>query len=152
MPPTEIFMIGELSDRTARSVHAIRWYEAQGLMPGVQRNEGGRRLYNERHVDWLLLMERLRRTGMSIAQMRAYTALVKQGKGTLAQRRDMLAAHRAKVLATIAEWTEALALLDTKLDYYGEWVATGQRPRNTPEMAAQTERLKALRARRRRTP
>jgi DNA-binding transcriptional MerR regulator len=152
MPPTEIFMIGELAERTARSVHAIRWYEAQGLMPGVQRNGGGRRLYNERHVDWLLLMERLRRTGMSIAQMRAYTALVKQGKGTLAQRRDMLAAHRARVLATIGEWTEALALLDTKLDYYGEWVTTGQRPRNTPEMAAQTERLKALQARRRRTP
>jgi DNA-binding transcriptional MerR regulator len=156
MPPTEIFMIGELADRTARSVHAIRWYETQGLMPGVQRNGGGRRLYNERHVDWLLLMERLRRTGMSIAQMRAYTALVKQGKLTLAQRRDMLAAHRARVLATIEEWNEALALLDHKLDYYGEWVATGQRPRQAPEhppQAARQATIKAARqARRRRTP
>jgi len=156
MPPTELFMIGELADRTARSVHAIRWYEAQGLMPGVQRNGGGRRLYNERHVDWLLLMERLRRTGMSIAQMRAYTALVRQGRATLAQRRDMLAAHRERVLRTIEEWSEALQLLDQKLDFYGEWVATGQRPRQAPELASQASRLAAIKAarpsRRRRTP
>ena len=49
----EVFMIGELASRTARSRHAIRWYETQGLMPGVQRNGSGRRVYNERHVDWL---------------------------------------------------------------------------------------------------
>ena len=55
-------------------------YEAQGLVPGVARDAGGRRLYTEQHVGWLLLMDRLRRTGMSIAQMRQYTALVKQGK------------------------------------------------------------------------
>ncbi|HEX3141807.1 MAG TPA: MerR family transcriptional regulator [Rhizobacter sp.] len=128
----EAFMIGELSSRTARSVHAIRWYETQGLMPGVQRNGSGRRVYNERHVDWLLLMERLRRTGMSIAEMRRYTALVKQGHATLGARRDLLAAHRARVLATIEEWGQALTLLDSKLDFYGEWLASGRRPAIAP--------------------
>lgn len=120
--------IGELSRRTARSVHAIRWYEAQGLMPGVQRDGGGRRLYHDEHVAWLDLMERLRQTGMSIAEMRRYTALVKQGKATLAARREMLATHRERVLQTIEEWQAALALLDSKLDFYGDWLASGQRP------------------------
>jgi DNA-binding transcriptional MerR regulator len=128
----EVFMIGELASRTARSVHAIRWYETQGLMPGVQRNSGGRRLYTEQHVDWLLLMERLRRTGMTIAEMREYTALVKQGKSTLAQRRDMLAAHRLRVLRTIDEWKQALVLIDSKVDFYGEWLASGHRPQRLP--------------------
>jgi DNA-binding transcriptional MerR regulator len=134
----EAFMIGELASRTARTVHAIRWYETQGLMPGVQRNGGGRRVYNEQHVDWLLLMERLRRTGMSIAEMRRYTALVMQGKATLSQRRDMLAAHRARVLGTIEEWSEALTLLDSKLDFYGEWLASGHRPKTAPNARAKT--------------
>ena len=31
--------IGELAARTGRTVHAIRWYEAQGLVPG-EPNEG----------------------------------------------------------------------------------------------------------------
>lgn len=126
------FHIGELASRTGRSVHAIRWYEAQGLIPGVQRDGGGRRVYSERHQGWLELMERLRRTGMSIAAMRQYTTLVRQGSATLRQRRELLAAHRARVEQTIAEWTEALQLLDGKLDFYGEWLSSGQRPARDP--------------------
>jgi DNA-binding transcriptional MerR regulator len=122
------FHIGELATRTGRTVHAIRWYEAQGLVPGVARDEGGRRLYGELHVGWLDLMDRLRRTGMSIAEMQEYTALALQGKTTLPQRRDLLAAHRARVTETIAEWRRALSLVDRKIDFYDEWMQTGHRP------------------------
>jgi DNA-binding transcriptional MerR regulator len=125
--------IGELSARSGRTIHAIRWYETQGLIPGVVRDDGGRRVYNELHVDWLDLMDRLRRTGMTIAEMRAYTALVKQGRGTLKQRQDMLYAHRTRVLETISEWTQALKLIDSKIDFYGEWLTTGHRPKRFPE-------------------
>jgi DNA-binding transcriptional MerR regulator len=74
----ETYRIGELAARTGRSVHAIRWYEAQGLIPGVARDRGGRRVYGEPHLGWLELMDRLRRTGMTIAQMRQYTSLVRR--------------------------------------------------------------------------
>lgn len=132
--PSQSFRIGELSARTGRSVHAIRWYESLGLMPGVVRDGGGRRVYEEGHVGWLELMYRLRRTGMSIAQMRQYTALVRQGRATLKQRQEMLRAHRARVEATIADWTEALQLLDDKIDFYGEWLASGHRPPALPRI------------------
>ena len=125
--------IGELAARSGRTIHAIRWYEAQGLIPGVERDLGGRRVYSEQHVNWLDLMDRLRRTGMSIAEMRAYTALVKQGRGTLKQRQEMLYGHRTRVLETISEWTLALKLIDSKIDYYGEWLTTGHRPKRLPE-------------------
>jgi DNA-binding transcriptional MerR regulator len=120
--------IGEVATRTGRSVHAIRWYEAQGLVPGVERDGGGRRVYTEHHVGWLEFMDRLRGTGMSVAQMRAYTALVKKGSGALDERRTLLRAHQARVLENIARWTEALTLIDAKLEFYDEWVAKGARP------------------------
>ena len=91
-------------------MHAIRWYEAQGLIP----------------------MDRLRRTGMSIADMRRYTQLVKQGQATLRERRRFLEAHRARVEATISEWSSALRLIDEKIDFYGEWLSTGRRPGAVP--------------------
>jgi DNA-binding transcriptional MerR regulator len=123
------FRIGELAARTGRSIHAIRWYEAQGLIPGVARDAGGRRVYNDLHLSWLALMDRLRRTGMSISQMRQYTALVKQGNRTLRLRQKLLEQHRAHVAQTIAEWTQSLELIDRKIDFYGEWLATGKRPK-----------------------
>jgi len=73
-------------------------------------------------------MDRLRRTGMSIAEMREYTALVKQGSSTLAKRQALLSAHREQVRGMIAEWQLALRLLDSKIDFYDEWVASGKRP------------------------
>lgn len=128
MRMTKTMHIGELASRTKRSIHTIRWYEAQGLLPGVTRDGGGRRIFLEDHVGWLDLMDKLRQTGMSIAEMRQYTALVKQGRATLSERRDMLRAHREQVQQEIAEWKRALKLLDSKIDYYGIWQETGKRP------------------------
>lgn len=121
--------IGELSRRTGRSVHAIRWYEAQGLIPGVRRDNGGRRVYDELHVGWLDLIDRLRHTGMSIAAMREYVALVRRGDSTLRERQEILSSHRTRVMENIAELKAALRLIDDKIDFYGEWLATGRRPK-----------------------
>ena len=70
--------IGELAERTGRSPDTIRWYERQGLLPTVPR-QGVQRVYSNRHVEWLELMERLRRSGMSVADLRAYTASAQRG-------------------------------------------------------------------------
>jgi DNA-binding transcriptional MerR regulator len=127
--------IGEVARRTGRSIHTIRWYEAQGLIPDVVRDRGGRRVYSEYHIGWLDLMERLRCTGMSITQMRQYTGLVKQGDaGALAQRRALLGEHQARVRDNIARWTEALALIDAKVEFYDEWMAGGTRPAVDPHL------------------
>jgi DNA-binding transcriptional MerR regulator len=129
--------IGELAARTGRSVHAIRWYEAQGLIPGVVRDAAGRRVYRERHLGWLELIDRLRMTGMSIAQMREYAGLVGQGRSTLKMQHVLLLAHRQRVEEQIAEWTSALKMLDRKIELLDEWIRTGKRPEsNAGEHAA----------------
>lgn len=124
--------IGDVATRTGRSVHTIRWYEAQGLIPGVTRDRGGRRIYRDFHVGWLDLMDRLRCTGMSVSQMREYTALAEQGAVTLKQRHALLSAHRRRVQEMIDRWSAALALVEAKVEFYDEWIANGERPAVTP--------------------
>jgi DNA-binding transcriptional MerR regulator len=126
--PAPFIQIGALAARTGRSVHTIRWYESQGLIPGVSRDASGRRFYTEAHIEWLNLMLRLRETGMSIAEMRRYTALVRSGESTLAERQAMLLAHREHVTATIQAWQAAVTMLDGKIDLYEQWQRTGKRP------------------------
>jgi DNA-binding transcriptional MerR regulator len=143
--------IGELAARSGRSAHAIRWYEAQGLIPGITRDAAGRRLFSPRHVEWLALVERLRNTGMSIAGIRAYTQLVIQGSASLARQRGMLAAHRETVAATIEAWQASLELIDAKLDFYSRWIDTGERPESEAvsrkhAAASQAKKGKSLRA------
>lgn len=132
--------IGDIARRSGRSVHTIRWYEAQGLMPGVSRDRGGRRVYSDDHIGWLDLMDRLRCTGMSIKQLREYTNLVKEGSATLRKRRALLADHQLRVQAMIAKWTEALALVDAKIEFYDEWVTKGSRPAVSAQQRARAKR------------
>ncbi len=67
-PPPATLRIGALAKHTGRSGHTIRWYEAQGLMPGLRRDVAGRRRYSAEHIGWLDLMARLRATRKSITE------------------------------------------------------------------------------------
>lgn len=118
MGVTAAFRIGELAKRSGRSVHAIRWYEAQGLMPKVDRDGGGRRIYTQWHADWLQFLGRLKSTGMSIKDMQRYAALISLGDAGLAEQEDLLRAHRETVRTQMEELETACTLIDRKLKHY----------------------------------
>src|SRR5687768_16727409 len=120
--------IGKLARLTGRSVHTIRWYEAQRLIPGVRRDPQGRRVYNEQHVEWLALLDRLRRSGMSIKGLREYASMVRKGAASLRERQQMLRAHRRLIEERIAELTQARAVVDAKIEFYAKWLSTGAQP------------------------
>lgn len=125
---TARFHIGRLARETGRSVHTIRWYEAQGLMPGVTRDPGGRRVYITQHIGWLLFLDRLRYAGMTVREMRRYASLAAQGKKTIRQRLALLEAHHARTVAHIAELEDALRFVERKQAYYLKWLAEDRRP------------------------
>lgn len=120
--PSAHLRIGELARLSGRSVYTIRWYEAQGLMPGAARDAGGRRVFSQAHVDWLELMARLRDSGMSIRQMQAYARQVRAGKATLAARQALLREHRGRVEQQLDRLRQALALIDRKVALYDKWI------------------------------
>lgn len=122
------FHIGRLARETGRSVHTIRWYEKQGLMPGVTRDGGGRRVYITQHIGWLLFLDRLRYAGMTVREMRRYASLAAQGKKTIRQRLELLDAHHARTAAHIAELQAALRFVERKQAYYLKWLTDDRRP------------------------
>ena len=125
-PAAPTLRIGELSRLSGRSVHTIRWYESQNLMPGAARDAGGQRRFSQDHVAWLGLIDRLRASGMSVRDMQAYARLVRQGKPALAECRHMLQQHREKVRQRALELEAALALVDTKIALYDKWIARAE--------------------------
>lgn len=132
--------IGELAQRTGRSVHTIRWYEQQGLLPTVPRL-GAHRIYSNRHVEWLELMERLRSSGMSVADLRRYTQLAQRGAAHLPEVHALLVAHRQQLQEKMAELARAERLIDEKIALYARWIESGEVPvRNG---AAGTRRIRS---------
>lgn len=127
---SEYLRISELAQRTGKSIHALRYYESIGLMPFVSRDAGGRRRYDVQHVQWLLFLERLQRTGMTLAQMQEYAALVVRGKQTLAERVALLELHLKRIDQQMKELASSRKLLTAKLDFYRDWKSSGKRPGN----------------------
>jgi len=112
--------VSEAAEQVGLTTYTLRWYEQEGLVEPVGRDSAGRRRYTQQDLDWLLLLTRLRRTGMPVRDMRAYAELAREGDGTLADRRHLFEAHRDRVQARIAELEEDLKVLNYKIEVYGK--------------------------------
>jgi len=115
--------IGQVAERTGLSVHALRFYERQGILASpVQRGPGGRRVYSEQDVEWLTLCIILRASGMPLPAIRQYTELVRQGAGNEAERIALLRQHQEQVTAQIRQLTECLDLITYKVRVYEDYL------------------------------
>jgi DNA-binding transcriptional MerR regulator len=135
--PPEGVTIAEAARRTGVSVHALRYYERAGLVVSpVDRTSSGRRRYRELDLKWIVICTKLRATGMPIRGIRQYAELVAAGPGNEAERLALLEAHRADVLAKLAEIQENLQIIDHKIDVYRGSLAAGDADRLWAPVAA----------------
>jgi DNA-binding transcriptional MerR regulator len=118
--------IGEVAERTGLSVHALRFYEREGLLVGpVERTSGGRRRYTVADVDWLLICVKLRESGMPLADLKLFAELVRHGPGNEAERLRLLDAHQQRVEAQIRALEDCRSIIAWKVGVYAEHLARG---------------------------
>lgn len=118
--------IGQVAERTGLSVHALRFYEREGLFATpVHREAGGRRVYSEWDLEWLEVCVKLRASGMPLTAIRRYAGLVREGTGNEEDRLSLLRQHQQHVAAQIAALTECLDLITFKIRLYEECLAQG---------------------------
>lgn len=110
--------IGEAAAVSGLTVDALRYYEREGLtLHPLDRNSAGRRRYFERDISWIRALAMLRRTGMRIRDVRAFTELSREA-GTEPERLAVLVDHRERVVDRIAVMQAELAEIDGKIDFY----------------------------------
>jgi DNA-binding transcriptional MerR regulator len=109
------FTIKQISEKTSLPPHVLRYYENEGLLPGVERSRNGTRRYSENDLEWLGLICCLKNTGMSIKQIRSFVELSLEGDITLKSRCELLREHKKNVEAQIEEMKKHLAKVTLKL-------------------------------------
>ncbi|KJS56388.1 MerR family transcriptional regulator [Streptomyces rubellomurinus subsp. indigoferus] len=122
--------IGEVAQRSGLSVHALRFYEREGLFANpVRRLANGRRVYHEEELEWLAICTKLRSSGMPLATIRQYIELARQGAGNEHERLELLRRHERQVEAQVRELQEALDVMREKVRIYEEHLARGEADR-----------------------
>ena len=82
--------IKEVVRHTGMTVHTVRYYCDCGLVPNLKVDEHGNRLFDDDSLKWLDMAAFLRKSGMSIAEVREYFELCLQGDSTIAEREQVL--------------------------------------------------------------
>ncbi|MEV5964494.1 MerR family transcriptional regulator [Kribbella sp. NPDC051952] len=118
--------IGQVAERTGLSVHALRFYEREGLLAdAVRRESNGRRVYTEDDVEWLDMCIKFRSSGMPLETIRKYTGLVRQGSGNEQERLALLRSHQDSITTQIEDLTECLRVISHKVSIYESHLADG---------------------------
>ena len=110
--------VQEAADATGLSAHTLRYYERIGLVAPVGRAASGHRRYSPHDIAWIGFLNCLRATGMPIARMQEYAALLREGDSTVEQRHAILTGHQAAVRAEIEALRRHLAAVDEKIRRY----------------------------------
>lgn len=112
------YSIKEVADKTDLSIYTLRFYDKQGLLPFVARNEAGYRVFTDGDLALLETICCLKNTGMKIKDIQTYINYVMQGPSTVEQRKELLQQHRQEVVTKQAEITRNLAGIDYKIQMY----------------------------------
>jgi len=102
----ELLSIAQVREKTGVSARTLRYYEELGLLPGVRRRAGGRRVYGRDELERLRFIQRLKTLGLTLAEVKQLNAVYAIGGSTLAmlQRLDeLLGGHLNELDARIQE-------------------------------------------------
>lgn len=114
------YTIKEVADKVGLSAYTLRFYDKQGLLPFVSRNESGYRAFTDGDLHLLHTIICVKNTGMAISAIRQYISYVMAGPQSIAQRRELLTTHRNAILAQQAQIMKNLKEVDYKLNLYSD--------------------------------
>ncbi|GAA6136950.1 hypothetical protein NBRC116583_06970 [Arenicella sp. 4NH20-0111] len=113
-------LISEFAKRSGVSIHTVRYYEKEGLLKSIRRNDSGRRQYQQSDLEWMVWIKRLKSTGMSLANIKKFADLRLQGDNTLQERKQMLSQHALYLKNEIGRLHSELEIVVYKVEAYTE--------------------------------
>lgn len=112
------FSISEASAQLNIPDSTLRFYEKKGLLPMMERDDAGRRLFSEVQMALLETLVCLKNTHMPISQIKQYMDWIIEGNCTLEARLEMMQNHKQAVLDEISLMQESLKGIDFKITRY----------------------------------
>jgi len=121
MDSSTLHSIAQVGQKIGVSPRTVRYYEELGLLPGVRRRNGGRRVYGPEEIERLCFIQRLKQMGLSlqeIGDLNAIYAIRGSTQAMLEKLRELLRQHLSDVEAKIRD----LQTLQSEMTSYADRV------------------------------
>ncbi|MGO4545683.1 MerR family transcriptional regulator [Paenibacillus sp. 2TAB23] len=117
--------IKETSEQAGLSEDTIRYYEKIGLLPRAERKANRHRIYQVEDVETMKIITCLKKTGMSLDEMKPYLDLARNDAlQTSPEVFDLIQSHKRKIEQQVASLQQIIDLIDSRLAR-GNFVADG---------------------------
>ncbi|URZ06865.1 MerR family transcriptional regulator [Clostridium felsineum] len=113
-----MYTLKQICEITTLSEHTVRYYTDQGLVPSVKRDSNNRRVFDEKSIDWLTGIKRLKACGMSIKDLKTYVHLCLIGDATVEERYNIILNQKKAIDQKKAEIIQCSDFIDHKLKHY----------------------------------
>ena len=113
-----LYTVGEMARAVGIPASTLRYYDQEGLLPFVERSRGGMRMFTDKDREALTVIDCLKKSGLSIREIRAFMAMAAEGDASIEQRLALFRARRDAVRQQMADLERTLELLEYKCWYY----------------------------------
>ena len=130
-----VYTVGEMAKLLGVTALTLRYYDKEALLPFVERSSGGIRMFRESDIEWLRVIECMKKAGMSIKDIRQYIELALKGDDTIELRLMMFRRQKEVLQQKMAEMQHTMAMVEYKCWYYETAKAAGtvEVPQNMKE-------------------
>ena len=136
-----MYTIGEVSRMFDIPASTLRYYDKEGLFPGLSRQSGIRR-FSDDEIELLRVIECLKKSGLEIRDIKQFVAWIEEGPSTYGLRKQMFETRAAAIEEEISRLERSLAMMRFKSWYYETALAHGNEdslsdmiPDNLPKRA-----------------
>ncbi len=119
------YSIGEVANQTGIAISTLRYYDREGMFPDMERSNGGIRVFSDREMNTLQIIECLKTSGMSIKEIKEFLCWCKEGDSSLQKRQEMFHKRLEAVQKQIDDLQNTMNILRYKCWYYDTAVADG---------------------------
>lgn len=112
------YNIGEVAKKMNIASSTLRYYDKEGLLPFVDRTEGGIRKFKDEDFEWLSIIECLKNTGMPIKDIKVFIDWCMAGDSTLQERYEMFLERKRETEKQIKMLQDSLEKINYKCWYY----------------------------------
>ena len=108
------YSISDVSEILGIPASTLRFYDKKGMLPSLERSNGGVRRFSESDIEWLKMIECLKKTGIPLADIKKYIYLAIEGESTLTDRHELIVSQLEAVNKKIEELSEMKKILERK--------------------------------------
>lgn len=110
------YTIKDVCRKLGLTVHTVRHYCDMGLVPNLQHDKNGNRIFDDVSLNWLQAAKFLRASGLSIPEIRHYFNLCQAGSSTIRERQQILITLKEQSQKELELMQARIACLSDKID------------------------------------